>query len=224
MKQLCSYLCEVGLLLSGYLWLQRCKYFILKDLKCLRFYGIMAVAKKATSERSLRLVRGGASDMRFEVWPQFWPFTASDYVGIMDFVARKSTVFGQKSTEKHSKRGKRLLLLSLGARCCRFESCHFDHISTMVLIRNHRVFHFLKSLWYIASKLTARKPGVEDKTRPFTTHIKITKILLLKGIVSLSKGKLHCDYKSFSVIEKTLFLWYNVDDNSGLLTFIEVDK
>ena len=65
--------------------------------------------------------------MRFEVWPQFWPFTGLDYVGIMDFAARKSTVFGQKSTEKHSKWGKRLLLLSLGRRCRRFEPCHSDH-------------------------------------------------------------------------------------------------
>ena len=64
--------------------------------------------------------------MRFEVWPQFWPFTGLDYVGNMDLAARKSTVFGRKSTEKHSKWGKRLLLFSLGARCCRFESCHFD--------------------------------------------------------------------------------------------------
>ena len=47
----------------------------------------------------------------------------------MDFAARKSTVFGQKSTEKHSKRGKRPLLLSLGRRCRRFEPCHSDQKS-----------------------------------------------------------------------------------------------
>ena len=57
----------------------------------------------------------------------------------MDFAARKSTVFGQKSTEKHSKRGKRRLLLSLGRRCRRFESCHFDHMKII------RTFSYLES-------------------------------------------------------------------------------
>ncbi len=32
------------------------------------------------------------------------------------------------------------MLLRLGARCCRFESCHFDHKSTMVLYQNHLAF------------------------------------------------------------------------------------
>ena len=48
----------------------------------------------------------------------------------MDFAARKSTVFGQKSTESHAKWGKRPLLLSLGRRCRRFESCHSDQKAT----------------------------------------------------------------------------------------------
>ena len=100
------------------------------DLKYPRFYAIM-VTVKIHLARSLRLGWGGKYDMRFEVWPQFWPFTGSDYVGIMDFAARKSTDFGQKSTEKHSKWGKRPLLLSLGPGCCRFESCHFDQKSTV---------------------------------------------------------------------------------------------
>ena len=96
------------------------------------------VTVKIHLAQSLRLVWGGKYDMRFEVWPQFWPFTGLDYVGIMDFAARKSTIFGQKSTEKHSKWGKRPLLLSLGARCCRFESCHFDHMKII------RTFSYLE--------------------------------------------------------------------------------
>ena len=92
------------------------------DLKYPRFYAIM-VTVKIHLGWSFRLVWGGKYDMRFEVWPQFWPFTGSDYVGIMDFAAQKSTVFGQKSTEKHSKRGKRPLLLSLGPR---FEGVRFS--------------------------------------------------------------------------------------------------
>ena len=56
----------------------------------------------------------------------------------MDFAVQKSTVFGQKSTENHSKRGKRPLLLSLGAECRRFESCHSDHMKII------RTFSYLE--------------------------------------------------------------------------------
>ena len=46
-------------------------------------------------------------NMEFGLRPQSWPFTGLDYVGIMDFVARKSTVFGRKITKKHVKWGKK---------------------------------------------------------------------------------------------------------------------
>ena len=65
----------------------------------------------------------------------------------MDFVARKSTVFGRKSTKKHEKSGKKPMLLRLGARCRRFAylqvsrseaqlPCHSDQKMTVILIQN----------------------------------------------------------------------------------------
>ena len=40
--------------------------------------------------------------------------------------APESIVFGLKSPEKPCKSRKKSVQISLGARCCRFESCHFD--------------------------------------------------------------------------------------------------
>ena len=110
------------------LWLQRCKYFAVRGLKKISVLCYNVDSKKSTSGWSLRLMRGGVRSIGFKVWPQSWPFTGLDYVEIMGFTARKSTVFGRKSTEKHAKWGKKPMLLRLGARCCRFESCHFDQI------------------------------------------------------------------------------------------------
>ena len=99
------------------------------DLKNSLFYAIMAIAKNPPRlELAARARRDEYTVLG--CWPQSWPFTGLEYVGIMDFVARKSTVFGRKSTKTHSKWGKRPLLLSLGARCRRFESCHSYHMNT----------------------------------------------------------------------------------------------
>ena len=68
-------------------------------------------------------------------WPQFWPSTASDYVETVLTRAPESIVFGLKSPEKPCKSSKKSVQICLGARCCRFESCHFDQIRTIILIR-----------------------------------------------------------------------------------------
>ena len=140
-----------GISLGSYLWLQRCKYFAVRGLEKISVLCYNVHSKKATSGWSLRIVRGGASDMRFKVWPQSWPFTGLDYVGIMDFVARKSTVFGRKSTKKHEKRGKKPMLLRLGRRCRRFESCHSDHMKII------RTFSYLEKrsdyLFYLSIQI-----------------------------------------------------------------------
>ena len=116
-----------GGIIARWLSLITAHHFLIRE--GLEYFSVLCYngySKKSTSGWSLRLAWGGVGDMRFKVWPQSWPFTGLDYVGILDFVARKSTVFGQKSTEKHAKWGKKPMLLRLGRRCRRFESCHSD--------------------------------------------------------------------------------------------------
>ena len=73
---------------------------------------------------------------------------------------------------------------ALGAECRRFESCRSDHISTMVLIRNHRANSIhrnpcntaffdirVQTNNFIVLKLTARKSKFMDLNPPdFTTY------------------------------------------------------
>ena len=63
---------------------------------------------------------------RIVAWPQFWPSTELDYMETVLTRALESTVFGLKSIEKSWKSRKKSVSFCLGARCCRFESCHFD--------------------------------------------------------------------------------------------------
>ena len=111
-----------------FLCLQHLNFSPVRGLEKLSVLCYNGNSKKSTSGWSLRLAWGGVRSIGFKVWPQSWPFTASDYVGIMDFAARKSTGFGRKSTKKHAKWGKKPMSCGLGRRCRRFESCHSDHI------------------------------------------------------------------------------------------------